>query len=276
MVAGEPKNEQRICNAVMKLIAHRHDECIVEAEPVDTVVRDRPAVEYVFATPTNKFAIEHTRIESFSDQIAERKLFSEFLGPLETELAGKLPGVFFLFVDVGAGKAPRMEYANIRKCLADWILATAARLEPEEQTGPGGKCDISEKPIGVPFEVTLHRDADYHSRLFIMQNLSGDRKGLQRDRIRTALARKCPKLLQASKGGRVSILVLESNDVALANQRAITKATLAELSTRSDAPDIVIWARTSTNPWKAWFLKDSDKTHPNVSSAGPHVLDLGA
>ena len=126
----------------------------------------------------------------------------------------------------------------------------------------------------MPFEVALHRDADYDSQLFIIQNLSGDRKDLQRDRIRAALAHKCPKLLQASEEGRVSILVLESNDIALTNWRAIANATLAELSTRSDTPDIVIWARTSSNPWKAWFLKDGDKTHPNVSSAGPHVLDL--
>lgn len=276
MVAREPKNEQRICSAVMKLIAHRHDECIVEAEPVDTVVRDRPAVEWVFATPTHKFAIEHTRIESFSDQITKGKLFAEFLGPLETELAGKLPGIFFLFVNVGAANAPGTDHANIRKHLVTWILATAERLAPEEQTGPGGKCDISEKPTGVPFEVILHRDTDYDSRLFIIQNLSGDRKEILHDRIRTALARKCPKLLQASKGGRVSILVLESNDIALANRGAIAKVTLAELCTRSDTPDIVIWARTSTNPWKAWFLKDGDETHPNVSSAGPHVLDLSA
>lgn len=276
MTAREPKNERHICDAVMKLIAHRRNECIIEAEPVDTVVRDRPAVELVFATPTNKFAIEHTRIESFPYQIAKGKLFAQFLGPLETELAGKLPGIFFLFVNVEAAKTPGTEHANIRKHLANWILATAGRLEPEEQTGPGGKCDISEKPTGVPFEVTLHRDTGYDSRLFIIQNLSGDRKDLLHDRIRTALVRKCPKLLQACKEGRVSILVLETNDIALANWCAIANATLKELSMRSDTPDIVIWARTSTNPWQARILKDGDRIHPNVYNAGPHVLSLGA
>ena len=260
----------------MRLIAHRRSEHIISAQPVDTVVRDRPAVEWVFDTPTAQFAVEHTRIESFSNQIGEGKLFVQLLAPLETELAGKLPGAFFLIVDVGAAKALSTEHPEIRRLLAEWILAKSAGLEPEEQSDPDGKCDITEKPIGVPFEVTLHRDADYDSRLFIIQNLAGDRDSLQRDRIRTALARKCPKLLQASKGGRVSILILESDDVALANRRAIANATVVELSARDDAPDIVIWVRTSTNPWKAWFLKDGDKTYPNVSTAGPHVLDPGA
>lgn len=276
MVAEEPKNEQRICKAVMSLVAHRRGERITSVQPVDVVVRDRPAVEWVFDTPTAKFAVEHTRIESFSNQIAEGKLFAQLLGPLAAELAGKLPGVFFLVVDVGAAKAASTEHASIRAALADWILAKGAGLDPEEQSGPDGKCDITEKPAGVPFEVTLHRDADYDSQLFIIQSLSGDRDRLQRDRIRTALNRKCPKLLQESKSGRVSILVLESDDIALANRRAIANATVVELSTRDDTPDIVIWARTSTNPWKAWLLKDGDKMHPNVPNAGPYVLDLSA
>jgi len=276
MVSKEPKNEEQICKAVMSLIAHRRSEGIISAQPVDAVVRDRPAVEWVFDTATAKFTVEHTRIESFSNQITEGKLFAQLLEPLEAELAGKVPRAFFLSVDVGAVKAPSTEHTEIRKALAVWILAKGAGLEAEEESGPDARCEIIEKPTGVPFEVTLHRDADYDSRLFIMQSLSGDRESLQRDRIRTALARKCPKLLGTQRDGRVSVLVLESDDIALANRRAITSATITELATRKDAPDIVIWARTSTIPWKAWFLKDGDKTYPNLSMAGPHVLDLGA
>jgi len=273
MVAKEPKNEQRVCKAVMQLVADRRGERITSAQQVDVAVRDRPAVEWVFDTPTAKFAVEHTRIESFSNQIAEGKLFAQLLGPLEAELAGKLPGAFFLIVDVAAARAPGTQHAQIRRVLSEWILAKGAALDSEEQSGPDGNCDISETPPGVPFEVTLHRDADYDSRLFIMQNLSGDLERLQRDRIRTALARKCPKLLQATKEGRVSVLILESDDVALANRRAITKAIVAELSARDDTPDMVIWARTSTRPWKAWLLKDGAELHPNVPTAGPYVLD---
>ena len=244
----------------MNLLARRRGEHIISAHTVDAVVRDKPAVEWIFDTPTAKFAVEHTRIESFSNQIGEGKLFAQLLAPLESELAGKLPGAFFLIVDVGAAKAPNTEHAEIRRILAEWVLAKGAELEPEEQSGPDGNCDITERPSGVPFEVTLYRDADCDSRLFIIQNLVGDLQSLQRDRIRTAL------------DGRVSILVLESDDVALANRRAIASATVAELSSRNDAPDIVIWARTSTNPWKAWVLKDGTKTHPDVSAAGPYAL----
>lgn len=273
MVAKEPKNEQRVCRAVICLVADRRRERIISAQPVDTLVRNRPAVEWMFGTPTARFAVEHTRIESFPNQIAEGKQFAQLLEPLEAQLAGKLPGAFFLIVDVGTARAPSAQHAEVRRALSEWILARVTALDPEEQTGLDGNCDITETPLGVPFEVTLHRDSDYDSRLFIMQNPPGDRKRLRRDRIREALTRKCPKLLQAQKEGCVSVLILESDDVALANRRAIAETTVAELSGRGDAPDMVIWARTSTHPWKAWFLKDGAELHPNVPAAGPFVLD---
>lgn len=276
MTPREPRNEQLICKAVMELVARRRGESIVNAEPVDTVVRDRPAVEWMFETPTARFALEHTRIESFSNQIAEGRLFAQLLGPLEAELAGKLPGAFFLVAEVGAARAPAAQHAEIRRNLAEWILSKGADLDAEEETGQRGNCDITEKPSGVPFEVTLHRDSDYDSRLFVMQKQSGDREELQRDRIRTAMARKCPKLFEASNDGRISVLVLESDDVALANLDAIACLTRSEFSTRNDAPGIVIWARTGTDPWKAWVFKDGDTMHPNVPMAGPHVLSRGA
>jgi hypothetical protein len=181
MVAKEPRNEQRICEAVMSLVAHRRSEGIISAHPVDAVVRDRPAVEWVFDTPTAKFAVEHTRIESFSDQISEGKLFTQLLEPLEAELAGKLPGAFFLSVDVGAAKAHSTEHAGIRKTLADWILAKGAGLEAEEESGPDSRCDITEKPAGVPFEVTLHRDAHYDSWLSLIS--VGQQQGAGEERV---------------------------------------------------------------------------------------------
>jgi hypothetical protein len=92
MVAEEPKNEQGVCKAVMCLIADRRAERIIKAEPVDSVVRDRPAVEWVFDTPTARFVVENTRIESFQNQIATGKSLAQLLEPLETELVGKLPG----------------------------------------------------------------------------------------------------------------------------------------------------------------------------------------
>ena len=68
------------------------------------------------------------------------------------------------------------------------------------------------------------------------------------------------------------MLVLESDDIALANRFEIAQATVAEFAVRSDVPDVAIWARTSTQPWKAWFIKEGTNVHPHVVAAGPFVL----
>ena len=267
MVTKEPKNEQRLCEAVIHVLVERIGESIIKAEPIDTVVRNRPAVEWIYETPSTRFAVEHTRIESFPNQITEGKRFVQLLEPLETELAGLLSGAFFLVVDVGAARVPAAQHVEVRRALAEWILANGDALDAEETTGPYGNCEITTTPPGVPFEVMLHRDCNYESRLFTGQRLVGDRQSLRRERIAKALARKSPKLLAARDDGCISVLILESDDVALANRFVIAEATVAELTTRDDVPDIIIWARTSTEPWKGSFIKDGSELYPDISSA---------
>ena len=273
MVSKEPKNEQALCRAVICLIAERRGEAITKAGQVDTIVRTRPAVEWHFETPTARFALEHTRIESFPKQVSAGKQFASLLQPLETDLTGRLPGAFFLIVDVGAAKAPIAQHVQIRKDLAAWIMAHAHALEAEENVGPSGNCDLTARPPNVPFDVTLHRDADYGSGLFIVQRPQADISALRRDRIREALNRKCPKLLEEHEAGRTSVLILESDDIALVNRMAIAHAAVAELCARRDAPDVVLWARTSTRPWKAWFIKEGSVMFPRIQKDGPLIVE---
>jgi hypothetical protein len=274
MITKEPNNEQRLCNVVIQALVERIGESIIKAEPQDTVVRDRPAVEWIYETTSTKFAVEHTRIESLPKQIEEGRLFAQLFEPLQSELAGRLPGAFFLIVDVGAARIPAKQHSEVRRALAEWILENGGALDAEETTGPSGNCDITSTPPGVPFKVTLHRDCDYESRLFAMQNLQDGWKCLRSKRIAETLARKCPKLQEARKEGCVSVLILESDDIGLANRHVVAKTTISELEARNDAPDIVIWARTSTSPWKGWFIKDGSKQYPDVSSVPLFELRL--
>jgi len=272
VVDEEPKNEQALCEAVISLIGERRVESITKVESVDTVVRTCPAVELRFETPTARFALEHTRIESFAKQILHGKQFTRLLEPLETDLAGRLPGVFFLTVDAGAATVPVAQHAEIRNALSTWIVENGGTLDAEEDTGSDGNCELTARPPSVPFEVTLCRDASDGSELIIQQRTPPDLDALRPNRIREALNRKCPKLWQEKASGRISVLILESDDIALANRVVVTDAVVAELCARNDAPDIIIWARTSTHPWKAWLIKDGLRVSKQVPDAGPFIL----
>ena len=266
MAKSEPRNEQQLCEAVAALLARRNGESVTKAEAVDTVVRDRPAVEAIYHTKSNRFALEHTRVESFPNQIGLGKQFAQLVGPLETELAGKLPGEFFLIVQVGEARVSSADQPRVRAAVAAWILENAAVLEPEETVGPRGKCEMTVKPNGVPFEVTLHRDCDYGSGLLIIQGLDGDRQQLRRQAIARSLDSKCPKLKAAHDDGCVSILILESDDISLANRVVVAEAAATELVKRTDQPDVVVWVGTSTSPWRAAMIKDGARLYPDVEA----------
>lgn len=261
----EPKNEQAVCYVVAKFLADRQGDVVTKIESIDAVVRDRQAVEAIYHTRSSRFALEHTRIESFRDQIGLGKQFAQLLGSLETDLAGKLPGAFFLTVPVGTARAPAADQDNVRAALSVWILANAATLEAGERVGPRGRCAITATPRGVPFEVTLHRDSDHDSRLFIWQGLNGDRQQGRRAAVARSLQNKCPKLKAAKDNGCVSVLILESDD-SLANHVVVAEAVEAELMKRNDQPDIVVWARTRTRPWKAALIKDGAAIYPDVDA----------
>jgi hypothetical protein len=266
MAKSEPKNEWQLCEAVVEVLANRQGESVVKIEPVDVMVRDRQAVEAIYHTKSTRFATEHTRIESFPNQIALGKQFAQLLGPLEAELARKLPGVFFLIVTVGEARVPVANHAAVRQAVAAWIIEKAVGLDPEEKSGPRGNCKITATPNSVPFEVTLHRDCDYDSGLFIMQRLSGDLEQLRRRSIVRSLENKCPKLKTARNGGCISVLILESDDVSLADQDVVAEAAALELKGRADQPDVVVWARTGTRPWKGALIKDGAKLFPNIDA----------
>jgi hypothetical protein len=110
-MSKEPRNEQAVC-AVVALLEQRIGEPLTVTSRPDTLERQRPAVELLCETATRKFAVEHTRIESFPTQIADGEIFSSLLEPLEAELAGTLPGHFWLVVAVGATAGVRAETAS--------------------------------------------------------------------------------------------------------------------------------------------------------------------
>lgn len=260
----EPKNEQVICVGLMQLISERRCESVTPTCQPDTIERSRPAVEWLFETATAKFAIEHTRIESFPNQIIDGKHFARMLEPLETELTGQLPGHYFLVVNVGAAKAPVSRHDEIRAAIRDWILANCIGLKEEE--------GLRGTPTGVPFEIALSRDIGGGSSLTVFQGLVDNLADLRFDRIREALDRKCPKLSAEQRAGRITVLALESDDMPLINRRAVSAAVVEALASRTDSPDLIFWVRTSTQPWNTWLLKEGASSYPAVPNDGPFVL----
>ena len=256
----ELKNEEPICRAVMCLIEGRDGGPMTVTDRPDRTDRRRPAVELLFESPSKRYAIEHTRIESFPSQIADGKAFSDLLEPLETALSGRLPGCFMLVVAVGATDGIRAsDHWRIRGLVERWILSRASSLE-----GQGPSSTVTEQPPGVPFPLILHRTPTRRgSRLRIFRGRPEELEPQRAGRVQQAVARKCPKLAVQKVDGRETILVLESDDIALANCADICASVSLALAGRDDVPDSVFLVDTAGGrPWYLWALKEGADLYP--------------
>ena len=81
---------------------------------------------------------------------------------------------------------------------------------------------------------------------------------LRAERLRKALAYKCPKLDRCKDEGARTVLVLASDDIALTNE-GLVRMRLAELlGERSDVPDEIHLVETETRSWAVYPMKVGD------------------
>ena len=84
----------------------------------------------------------------------------------------------------------------------------------------------------------------------------------RRTRLRRALAKKCPKLLQCKREGARTVLVLETDDFVLTNHVSVGQALSPVLDEREDAPDEIYLVEIGVKPWTVWTMKHDAKRWP--------------
>ena len=269
----EQSNEEMSCIVIAHLLEKRYSLTLRIAARPDKEERRRPAVELRCVSDTRKFAFEHTRIESFPTQIADGATFTSLLQPLADELRGQLPGHFWLLVSVGATRNVRADQHDvIRRHIRTWILQTVPDLVERRKTRPRQSPYVRTRIEGVPFEVTLQHTGLSGSVLRIVRYAPDDLEERRLDRIRTALAKKCPKLAAEKAAGFETVLILESNDIALGGMPMIAAALQTAVAERADGPDLICLVETEIPGWIAWLLKEDDKFHDAIGNAGPFSI----
>jgi hypothetical protein len=280
-----PNNETAVCIGALRFLAGRRREPIRIVEEPDRVERQQQAVEMVAASDTARFVLEHTRIESFDGQIADGKRLNDLLGQLETVLPPFLQtGSYDIIIEPHAARAIRaVNLDSVRFAIAKWIVVKAQDLK----AGPDGDFadtdvvderpwSVTEKPPDVPFDVTLQCvPRDEGVVVFAMRFKPPNIEESRRSRIRTALTRKCPKLARAKQQhDALSVLLLESDDIALANRHVISEAVVLELKDRPDRPDFVFLVETDRGlAWQLWIVKDETREYPAIEASGPFGID---
>lgn len=252
-------HQDDVCEFVREILAARSGEAILLTGRPDRKQRDSKAVDELWESATRRYAIEHTLVESFDGQLSNIAKIERLLVPVKKMVAGRLRGRFALAVREVEASAARINFAEAHQEVARLILDAADRMEVGET--------VSILTEQLPFEFRLHLRFKADSQLILYTDIEGDPNELRRERLRRALDAKCPKLALASKDARITVLILEADDIQLSNVWIVYEAFEIALRERTDQPTIAVLVETDASPWSGWLLKEGhnwgDAVPPN-------------
>lgn len=221
------------------------------------------------ATP---LAIEHTKIETFMSRKLDDARFQKIFASLEAELKGSFPCWVELWVPTFALQ-PGTDWNRVKSSLKAWLMRRI-------QTLSEGRAKY-EVP-GVPFPVTVEKDSDLRASFLVGRLVppGKDDKMELVDAFSSALTDKNEQLAEYWRSGARTLLLAESDDIALVSAVTLYKAFLCAQS-RVSFPNIEqVWMAHTYAPEK-WceivcFLGPEeimDKVNPENYGYGPRYRD---
>lgn len=243
-------------------------------EHPDEIERNSPACDALARVGLRNVAVEHTSIDSVPFQRRDDKRFIELLGPLESELTGKLPppGHYWLVISMNAIPT-RINWADARLRICEWCQKVAPNLKiGDPSTAP--QHFVREIPQGVPFEVTLYRQPGCDGHFKIARFSPADLAKQREKVICEALTSRGAKVASYRNRGYRTILILGSNDIALANATDIGQAFVnaMEKVVSVQLPDEVYLVETEVKPFYFYCLKFGEAIFPKaIISDEPYV-----
>lgn len=219
-------HEKKVIKEVLKYISKKINQPYRIISYPDEVNRKSPACDMLVSFGNKKYAIEHTSIDSIPNQRRDDNRFIKLLSPLKNELNGELPtpGHYQLVIDMDVIPAlNRSNGSKIYQSIKEWCIKIAPTLS---MRGPhsGKKHFERDRISGVPFELTLYkshrRDGEFRIGRFSPEQIEEKRKEV----LKQALCSRGEKVINYKKEGCHTILILESNDRALANFNDISDA----------------------------------------------------
>ena len=234
-----PNNEGKACDAVVRLIEKRKGETRTNIRRPE-MDRVGPPVELRLKLGTEEYAIEHTRIEPFENQIKTSVTRREIAVYIKENLTDALPGPAYyelhLPSDVSLPEKKKGKRRRALKNLVEWIR-TNAQILHERNLGrfvPAHRLHWSDDsiegiPTGLDCAVELLRWPDAvpirrkPGSLVTKLLCPGELEDLREGRLSQAFSKKCPKL-QDCKSERVqTVLILESRDITVTSFDLIGK-----------------------------------------------------
>lgn len=164
-------------------------------------------------TIAGDFAIEHTSVDTLPNQRRDSDWLEKAAGGLESEIPWNFPFHLMITLEYNA-VAKGQNWLEIREALKTWILNDFGRLSEGRHT----LADVS----GVPFRFNVTKATKRRPGVFFIRQKVEDNS--LPERIQQQFERKAEKLSKYHKSGTITVLLVESNDPALMNERKMLEA----------------------------------------------------
>ena len=281
-----PNNEGKVCDAVVRALekTSRETRADVRYPEKDGV---GPPVDLRLKPGDQDYAIEHTRIESFENQIGTVVVANRMLRHIKKNIPNPFPSPayyelqFPINVALSKGKARSERALN---ALVEWVRAKEQILRKRNSTRfpPVHTPHMANDAIrGAPPEFECEFELLHWPGVPLMDVKPGtlgfrfippdDPEGPRADRLRRAFADKCPKLEACKAEGARTVLVLETSDPGLVNLEFRGDLLPLALAGCTHAPDKVFLVETRADFWQVWLLKRDDDHWPKTGMSELNV-----
>ena len=272
------KNESKACDAVVRVLEKQTGDTRRDIHHPE-INNIGPLVDLRLRLGIQKYAIEHTQIEPFENQIGTGVDISKIINHIKEKLPETLPGSAYYKLHLPIEFSLPNKQAKQNKALnnlVDWVEMNAKCLHKRnlgrvpEYNLYRADDRIQGTPAGFDCEIELLRwpDAAFMHQIpgcFGVTRLCPNKlEDLRRDRLSRAFSCKNPKLQKCKEEGARTVLVLESRDIALTSFDLIGNQLPILLAERTDAPDEIYLVETGTHLWWVRPMKYNDYYWPTV------------
>ncbi len=201
------------------------------------------------------FALEHTTINTFADHRLDDARFLKVVASLEKNISAKCLGKLInISVPIGAVQ-PGIDWQSLSQALETGCIEKISSLPPDENH----TIELS----NVPFPVTiLHTDDSKRSACYVARRSAEVRP---EDDMRRAIKEKTTQLAPYKRDGLPTILLIDSDDIALVNAHSLANAFLLASNQEDTAGlDQVFIARTGSTPFHIYPVKRGANIYPQT------------
>lgn len=190
---------------------HGHPDLNIDRFP-DHEQRKMPDIDAL----AGAFAIEHTSIDTVPQQRQRSAWFMQAAGDLEAEFnrSERRPGFFFSITLPYEAIDTGQDWNGIKETFRSWISSNLFSLPEGVQ--------MMQELSGVPFEFRVKKSRVGPKGVFFSRFSPTDTS--LPGRIRDLLDRKAKRLMPYKTRGKITVLLVESDDIAFMNDPLLVEA----------------------------------------------------